>query len=487
VIGAYVALARAHAPLLLVLAPVVTAAFVFLIKSARLAWALAVAGALATGAIALELATATLTAMPAPAALEGIGIGVDAVGAYVAALLAVGSALATLAAGACLKDFGAKGAGAALAGGLIAASAWTSAVLARDLIGVFIAAETGWLASLGVAALGAARERGALNGAVRMLTIGGAGAALALLGAALLATSLGSAEIAALAGNWRGSASAAAGGVALLMLGFSIYAGMAPLHAWSPVTLARGSIYAALVIAVIGVVGALGAIARLAAFAFDAPAVGGGVSLALSGLGATSALVGSMQATGAANLRRLAAYAGAAQGGCILLAIALGSPAGFEAAFVQLFALTASMCALIGGAAAAGGEALHALDGLGRRAPLASVAIAAGALSLMGAPLTIGFLGRWRLIEAALGAGEWWIAAIVIAVSLAGVFYGGRLIERLYFRRATAAAAVGRDVWRFALTPALLFAIAAVALGLEPAALLNAAAHASMLVLGRAQ
>jgi multicomponent Na+:H+ antiporter subunit D len=480
-----VALARAHAPLLLVLAPVATAALVFLIKPARIAWVIAVAGALATAAMALDLAAATLAARPPPAALEGIGIGVDAVGAYVAALLAIGSALATLAAGAFLKDFGAKTAGAALACGLIATSAWTSVMLARDLTGVFIAAETGWLASVGVAALAAVRERGALNGAVRMLTIGGAGAALALLGVALLTVSVGSPEIAALSGNWRGSAGAAAGGAALLMLGFSIYAGVAPLHAWTPVTLARGSVYAALVVAVIGVVGALGAMARLAAFAIDAPALGGGVSLALSVLGSASALIGSMQAAGAANLRRLAAYAGAAQGGCILLAIALGSPAGFEAAFVQLFALTASMFALIGGAAAAGGEALHALDGLGRRAPLASVAIAAGALSLMGAPLTIGFLGRWRLIEAALGAGEWWVAAIVIAVSLAGVFYGGRLIERLYFRRATAVVSVGREIWRFALTPALLFAIAAVALGLEPAALLNAAQRASMLVLGR--
>ena len=138
-------------------------------------------------------------------------------------------------------------------------------------------------------------------------------------------------------------------------------------------------------------------------------------------------------------------------------------------------------------AAAAGGDTLSALDGLGRRAPVASVAITAGALSLMGAPLTIGFLGRWRLIEAALGVGWWWVAAVTIAASLAGVFYGGRLIERLYFRHASETLIASRDPWRLALAPALISAIAAVALGLQPIVLLRAAESASQLVLGPQQ
>jgi formate hydrogenlyase subunit 3/multisubunit Na+/H+ antiporter MnhD subunit len=164
--------------------------------------------------------------------------------------------------------------------------------------------------------------------------------------------------------------------------------------------------------------------------------------------------------------------------------LALGSPAGFAAALVQVFAWSAAALALLSGAGVARGAGLDALDGLIRRAPLASAAITAGALSLMGAPLTIGFLGRWRLIEAGVGAGWWWAMGAAITASLAAVFYGGRLIERIYFRRANVALEADRDIWRFMRVPALLAALGAIALGVAPDLLLQTASRAAALALG---
>ena len=108
----------------------------------------------------------------------------------------------------------------------------------------------------------------------------------------------------------------------------------------------------------------------------------------------------------------------------------------------------------------------------------------AGAISLMGAPLTLGFLGRWRLVEAGVGAGWWWAAGAVILASLAGVFYGGRLVERLYFRRAGAAYEGGADLWAITLAPALIASILVTMLGLAPAALLDAAGAVVLPVVG---
>jgi multicomponent Na+:H+ antiporter subunit D len=236
----------------------------------------------------------------------------------------------------------------------------------------------------------------------------------------------------------------------------------------------------------LGVLGALCVLARFTAYAITAPQIGAGVSTALAVLGAASVVIGSMQAIGASNLPRLAAYAAASQAGCILLSIALGSPAGFAAALVQLCALAAAALALFGGAAAGRVQSLSMLDGFWQRAPLASAAITAGALSLIGAPLTLGFLGRWSLVEAGVGAGWWWAAGLVIVASFAAVFYGGRLIERIYFRRASEVLVGEIGRWRLALAPALVAAVIGIAIGLAPGQLLRSAAAAAAMLMGPA-
>ena len=89
-----------------------------------------------------------------------------------------------------------------------------------------------------------------------------------------------------------------------------------------------------------------------------------------------------------------------------------------------------------------------------------------------------------ELVEAGVGAGWWWAAGLVIIASLAGVFYGGRLIERMYFRRANSTYAGEGGVWRVTLGPVLIAAIATIAWGLAPGGLLRAAASASLMLGG---
>ena len=177
---------------------------------------------------------------------------------------------------------------------------------------------------------------------------------------------------------------------------------------------------------------------------------------------------------------RLAGYAGAAQLGCALLGLGLGSPAGLQGAIVQLAALAASVTALIAAAVLGGvNGTLVSLDGLGRRAPIAGAIMIVAALGLMGAPLTLSFLGRWLLVEAALGVGWWWAAMTTIAASLAASYYGGHLIERVYFRRATQAPSAGQRFGKVALVPAIIFAVVMIFSAIEPGIVLNVAALAS--------
>ena len=483
-IETYLDLAQLHAPLLAMLIPVCGAAVAFLLPG-RLAWGLGVLVSVAAAVVAMDAAArALLGGAPLAGTIEGVLLYADGVAIFSAALIAGVLALLLIGAGAFVRDFSAPTVGIALALCLIAGGGWIGAVFARDLLGVFAAIEFAWLASVGVLAL--SPDRGALNGALRMLVAGGVSSALFLLGAGLVFRGVGSTDLVLLPTTQIGAPGLAAAGMGLVLLSVALKAGIAPLNFWIGAAYGRAGRLAALLLGAIGAIGGLCALVRLASFALPAPAIGEGVSITLASLGAVSVVIGSVQAVGARNVLRLAGYAGAAQAGVALLCAALGSPAGFAAALVQIFAMVVTTLALLGGVSFGAGGAwkFDALDGLGRRALLSSAAITASAISLMGAPLTIGFLGRWRLVEAGVGAGWWWAAGAVIVTSLAGVFYGGRLVERVYFRRVTDTHQTDGEIWRFAGAPLLIASMCAIVLGLAPGLLLRAADGASALMAG---
>lgn len=476
--GVYIELARMHAPLLAISLPLLGAALALVAGPARLAWVIAVASATATAIVATDFALAVFSGAPRHVADLGVDLHLDGVGAFGAALVSCLGALTLLAGGAYLKDAGGRAAPFALALMLCAISGWNAALAARDLIGIVIGAETAWLAGVALVAAHSLRERGALNGALRMLTIGGVASAFMLIGVGMVGRAVAF-RLEALPLAHIAMAHLAGAGVTLVLIGLAAKAAAAPTHAWAGAALGRGGATVGLLVGGVGIVGALLVLTRFSAFAIAAPEIGAGVSAAMAALGALSVVAGSVQAAGARTLPRLTVYACVSQTGCVLVAIALGSPAGFAAALVQILALAATALALFGGGGVGRIGALSDLDGFGQRAPLASAAITAGALSLMGAPMTIGFLGRWRFVEAGVGAGWWWASVLVIIASLAGVFYGGRLIERMYFRRANAAFAGEKSVWRFAAAPSLACAILAIGIAFAPGALLRVSAAAA--------
>ena len=57
-----------------------------------------------------------------------------------------------------------------------------------------------------------------------------------------------------------------------------------------------------------------------------------------------------------------------------------------------------------------------------------------GGLSLIGVPLTVGFISKWYLIMAALEREEWLIIALILASSLLAVIYIWRVIEAAYLQ-----------------------------------------------------
>jgi multicomponent Na+:H+ antiporter subunit D len=66
--------------------------------------------------------------------------------------------------------------------------------------------------------------------------------------------------------------------------------------------------------------------------------------------------------------------------------------------------------------------------------PWTMAAFVLGGFSLIGVPLTVGFISKWYLVQAALEQGMWPVAAVVMVGSLLAMIYVWKVVEVAYFR-----------------------------------------------------
>ncbi|MEX2326868.1 MAG: proton-conducting transporter membrane subunit, partial [Pseudomonadales bacterium] len=68
--------------------------------------------------------------------------------------------------------------------------------------------------------------------------------------------------------------------------------------------------------------------------------------------------------------------------------------------------------------------------------PLTMAALVIGGLSLIGVPMTAGFISKWYFVSAALEQGWWTLAMAILLGSLLAAVYVWRLVEAGYFRES---------------------------------------------------
>ena len=154
-------------------------------------------------------------------------------------------------------------------------------------------------------------------------------------------------------------------------------------------------------------------------------------------LGLAGIFAASISAIYRLNIKRLFAYSSVAQIGYMILGLAIGTRLGLTATLLHLFnhALMKSAIFLAIGAVVyrIGSAQLNHFAGLGKKMPWTMAALVAGGLSLIGVPLTVGFVSKWYLVVALLDKGWWPVAVLVLISSLLAVIYVWRIIEWIYF------------------------------------------------------
>jgi len=189
---------------------------------------------------------------------------------------------------------------------------------------------------------------------------------------------------------------------------------------------------------------------------------------ALWWLSALSLLAGSVGAVAQTDLRRMLAYGATANAGFVLMALAAvdaGGAASNPRLSGVLFYLLAHAFMIVGAtsalaALARGGEhrtTLGDLAGLGRERPWLSIALTVCLLSLAGAPLTMGFVGRFYLFAAAAGGGLYGLTAVGGVASVIGAAVYLRPVTWLYMREGDTADLPATSAGYAAVAAACLF------------------------------
>jgi NADH-quinone oxidoreductase subunit N len=300
---------------------------------------------------------------------------------------------------------------------------------AQNLVSTFVGLE---LLSLPLYILCAARLRSerSLESGLKYLIVGSVGSATALYGSALLYGATGATDYADISRQVVEQGLAGDGlflaAVAMITVGFAFKASLAPFHQWTPDVYEGAPTSVTAYMSVATKVAAFGAIVRLYDIAL-LPAVDDWRPVWIT-IALISILVGNVGALGQSSLKRMLAFSSIAQAGYLLVGVVVVTDLGVQAVFfylaVYLLAnLTAFAVVILRERETAFGDDLRSLYGLGAQRPLAALAMTLSMLSLAGIPATAGFIGKFRLIEAAADGGYTWLGIVIVVGSMISLAY----------------------------------------------------------------
>ncbi|MDT8409640.1 MAG: monovalent cation/H+ antiporter subunit D family protein [Wenzhouxiangellaceae bacterium] len=324
---------------------------------------------------------------------------------------------------------------------LLAMAGLMGITLTGDAFNVFVFLEISSLSTYALVAHG--RNRASLLSAFRYLIMGTLGATFYLIGIGLLYIMTGTLNMADLAERIPEVAdtNAVRAAFGFIIIGLGLKLALFPLHRWLPGAYANAPSATTVFIAATATKVAVYVLLRMVFTVF-------GVEFALNmpyrevffTLGAIGILFASVSAIDQPTAKRMLAYSSVAQIGYIALAISLVSVAGLAAGLVHIFNHALMKGALFMAVGAViyrlGSDRIEDFNGLAKSMPWTMLAFVLAGLSIIGVPLTAGFISKWALIQAAIAEGNWIAVVIVLVGSLLAVVYIGRIAEAAYLRPA---------------------------------------------------
>ncbi len=363
-----------------------------------------------------------------------------------------------------------------------------------DAFNLFVFLEISSLSSYVLISMG--KDRRALTASFRYLIMGTLGATFYIIGVGLMYMMTGTLNMADLATLLPAVADSRTilAALAFLTVGLCLKLALFPLHLWLPNAYTYAPSAVTVFLASTATKVAIYALIRVYFTIFGQVelADGSAIQLLWTVLAVAGMFVGSIVAIYQTNIKRMLAYSSVAQVGYIVLGLSFASVTGVAAGIVHVFnhammkgALFMAMGCIF---YCIGSSHIKDMAGLGKRMPFTMAAFVGGGLSIIGVPLTVGFVSKWYLIQAALDEGMWFIAVLIVASSLLAVIYVWRVVEVAYFNPAAPGIDMTvREAPLSMLVPMWLLVAASVYFGIDATATMDIALDAADFLLGGGQ
>jgi len=309
--------------------------------------------------------------------------------------------------------------------------------LSGDIFNLYVTLELLGLAAVSLVALSRSAE--ALPAAMRYLLVSLTGSLSYLMGVALLYAANGTLDLNTLAAAGPGTPSIATA-FALMASGLIMKSALFPMHFWLPPAHANAPAPVSAVLSALVVKGSIYILIRLWLTLFE-PRINPAAADLIGLMAATAILWGSIQALMAQRLKMLVAYSTVAQIGYIFLVFPLSSMpvAGQSAWQGGLYFVLSHACAKAAVFLAAGNviysvghDRISELKGIVSRLPVSMFAFALAGVSLIGLPPSGGFVAKWLYLNAAMQAGQWWWAVLILFGGLLSTAYIFRFFSRAF-------------------------------------------------------
>ncbi|AQS35695.1 multisubunit sodium/proton antiporter, MrpD subunit [Shewanella psychrophila] len=470
----------AHLPILQVIVPLIGAPVCVLLSRARLVWlfALIVSGlsfivsalllqqVLMSGTIIYELG-----GWDAP---WGIEYRIDKLNGFLLLIISAMSTLVLFAAQTSInKEIPAEKHTHFYILYLLSLTGMLGVVVTGDAFNVFVFLEISSLSSYALIALG--KDRRALWAAYQYLILGTIGATFILIGIGLMYQMTGTLNMADLAARLPEVAQTKTvlTAFAFVITGVCLKLALFPLHLWLP----NAYTYApSIVTAFLAATATKVAFYLLIRFTYSVF----GVSFSFTTLplqflfmtlGLLGIFVGSIAAIFQTNVKQIFAYSSIAQIGYMVIGFSISSVTGLTAALLHIFnhALMKGALFLALGAVVyrIGSVQINQFQGLGQQMPLTMAAILVAGLSLIGMPLTVGFVSKWYLLSALIEKGWWPVAVLILIGSLLTLVYVWKIIEAAYFKPSLSTNSTVNEAPLAFLIPIWLLVIANIYFGID--------------------